>query len=80
MPNPPKIHTLRNDGAVPRTSDCFTPRTMTGTDGAFKDPEYGSFISGPHRSPMRFLSRSMRFASWLLAIGVVVMLAVSAFG
>ena len=57
MGDPPKIQTLRGDGEVPRTSDCFTPRTMTGNDAAFKGAEYGAWMSGPHRRGHIWFSR-----------------------
>ena len=68
----PRINTLRNDGKVPRTSDCFTPRTMTGNDGAFKGPEYGNCIEY-HRGPFRFEGWIWIGAAILLvaAIGLV---------
>jgi len=65
--SPPRIHTLRNDGKTPRTSDCSTPRTMEGTDGAFKSAKYGSCIEGPYRSPDVWTTRFM----WVIVICII---------
>lgn len=65
--SPPRIHTLRSDGKTPRTSDCFTPRTMEGNDGAFKTSKYGSCIEGPYRSPDVWTTRIM----WLTVIVII---------
>jgi len=64
---PPRIHTLRSDGQVPKTSDCFTPRTIEGTDGAFKTPAYGQSIEGPYR-------RSDYWTTRLLWAGIVLII------
>jgi hypothetical protein len=66
--DPPRIHTLRTDGVVPRTSDCFTPRTLEGNDGAFKTAKYGSSIEGPYRSSNKYAAPIM----WILAVVMVI--------
>jgi hypothetical protein len=67
--SPPRIHTLRNDGQVPRTSDCFTPRTMEGNNGAFKGEKYGSCIEGPYRSPDVWTTRIM----WIVVVCIIIL-------
>jgi hypothetical protein len=66
---PPRIHTLRNDGETPKTSDCFTPRTMEGNDGAFKGEKYGSFLEGPYRNPDVWTTRIM----WVVVICIILL-------
>jgi len=71
---PPRIHTLRNDGETPKTSDCFTPRTMEGNDGAFKGEAYGNYIEGPYRSPDVWSVRLMWIAvACIIILGFVVL-------
>lgn len=73
--SPPRIHTLRSDGQVPKTSDCFTPRTMEGNDGAFKTPKYGSCIEGPYRNPDILAIRVMWGVSiCLVLVGIIIFL------
>lgn len=72
---PPRINTLRNDGKTPRTSDCFTPRTMEGNDGAFKGAKYGSCIEGPYRNPDILAIRVMwGVAICIVLVGLIVLL------
>lgn len=74
----PRINTLRSDGEVPRTSDCFTPRSMEGTDGAFKNAEYGNTISGPYMAPGRWLTPILWAAAATLIAAVIVMVLLKA--
>jgi hypothetical protein len=69
----PRINVLRNDGKVPRTSDCFTPRTLEGNDGAFKGPEYGCCVQGPYRAPGLWAMRIL----WALAVALLIASAVT---
>lgn len=69
MGNPPRIQTLRGDGKLPPTSDCFTPRTMVGNDGAFKGAEYGAFLEGPYSAP----GRAVTGLAWVAAAVMVVL-------
>ena len=73
---PPRIQTLRSDGKTPKTSDCFTPRTMEGTDGAFKSVKYGSTIEGPYRSANVWTSRVMWIVAVFLFVAAIVLVAV----
>jgi hypothetical protein len=71
MGDPPRIHTLRSDGQVPRTSDCFTPRTMESSDGAFKTPVYGAWIEGPYRRGSVWIGRILWAGVVVLALAAV---------
>ena len=72
--SPPRIHTLRSDGRVPRTSDCFTPRTMEGNDGAFKTPAYGRAVEGPYRRGAVWIGRWLWGSAVVLALASLVLL------
>mgnify|MGYP005605517253 CR=1 FL=1 len=73
---PPRIQTLRGDGKTPKTSDCFTPRTMDGIDGAFKSVRYGSTIEGPYRSANVWTNRIMLIVAVFLFVAAIVLVAV----
>jgi hypothetical protein len=71
---PPRIQTLRDGGATPPTSDCFTPRTMDGNDAAFKGVKYGSTIEGPYRNPGQMATRAIWIVTVLLMIAAAVLI------
>jgi len=73
----PRIHTLRDGGATPATSDCFTPRTMDGNAAEFKGVEYGSAVEGPYHNQSIWVTRAIWAGTVVLAVVAVMLVLAS---